>query len=248
MIHAVIIDDEKTSREALKGLLSTYYDELKIIGEADCCKSGIELINKLKPQIVFLDIQMPDGSGFRLLEGFIEPDFHVIFTTAFDQYAIKAIRFSALDYLLKPIDPAELKSAVIKAVEKCRVHSDPTQVKVLMENIQNNNEPKKIVLSTYDGLHVRKVSDIIRCESDDYYTRFFFTDKTKIMLSKTLKDVEEMLHGLGFIRTHKSHLINISFIKSFIKTDGGYLLLNNGEKIPVSRRKKESILNAIGRL
>jgi two-component system LytT family response regulator len=219
-----------------------------VVGEADGYKSGIALINNLKPQIVFLDIQMSDGSGFRLLEGFIDPEFQVVFTTAYDQYAIKAIRYSALDYLLKPIDPDELKSAVIKSVEKCRSNPDPRPVKVLMENLQNQSEPKKIILSTSEGLHVIKVSDIIRCESDDYYTRFFFTDRNKLLLSKTLKDVEEMLNGLGFIRTHKSHLINISFIKSYLKNDGGYIVLSNGDQIPVSRRKKEVILNAIGRL
>lgn len=248
MIKALIIDDEKNAREALKGLLLSQKHEIEIAGEADGYKTGIELINHHKPQLVFLDIQMPDGSGFRLLESFIDPDFQVIFTTAFDQYAIKAIRYSALDYLLKPIDPIELKAAVGKAVAKCRIPGENTPVKVLMENIRTGGDARKIVLSTSEGLHVVKISDIIRCESDDYYTRFFFSDKGKIMISKTLKDVEEMLQGLGFVRTHKSHLINISFIKTFVKNDGGYVVLSNGDKVPVSRRKKESIINAIGKL
>ena len=246
MIKAVIIDDEKNSRENLRGLLNVFHNELSIIGEADGFKSGVELIKNKKPELVFLDIQMPDGSGFRLLESFVDPDFYVIFTTAFDQFAIKAIRFSALDYLLKPIDPDELKLAVQKAISKQNTNSGAS-FKILKENT-HNTEPKKIILSTSEGLHVIHLKDIIRCESDDYYTRFFFADKSKLMISKTLKDVEEMLHDSGFIRTHKSHLINITYIKGFLKNDGGYIILTNGEKIPVSRRKKEYILNAIGKL
>jgi two-component system LytT family response regulator len=249
MIKAVIIDDEKKSRETLRGLIQTFCNDITILAEADGFINGIEIIKKHNPEVVFLDIQMPDGSGFRLLESIKNITFDVIFTTAYDQFAIKAIRYSALDYLLKPIVPEELQNAVEKVKQNRKKGNLKSNIEVLLENVSSgSNDPKKIVLSTSEGMHIVKVCDIIRCESDDYYTKFFLVDGKKIMVSKTLKENEQLLSEHNFIRPHKSHLVNINYIKSYIKTDGGYLVLTNDFKVPVSRRKKEKILEIINQL
>lgn len=246
MLKAIIIDDEIKSRQTLKSLLAIYCPDVIVIGEADGYKSGLDLLKIAKTDIVFLDIQMPDGSGFKLLEDCEEISFHVIFTTAYDHYAIKAIRFSALDYLLKPIDPEELIGAVQKSLKTINADKQQPNINTLIENFKHQKSgPKKIVLSTSEGLHIIDVNTIIRCESDDYYTRFFFTNSKSIMVSRTLKENEELLSESNFIRTHKSHLVNLDFIKTFVKTDGGYILLTNGDRVPVSRRKKEKILEII---
>lgn len=249
-IRAMVIDDEKRSRETLTGLLARYCQEdIDIVGEADGMESGIEGIQVHKPDVVFLDIQMPDGSGFKLLEELEEINFEVVFTTAYDQYAIKAIRYSALDYLLKPIVPAELRNAVAKVKQKKSDGTINKHIRVLLENIkETNTASKRIILSTSEGMHVIDIKDIIRCESDDYYTRFFIKDRKTIMVSKTLKENEELLSEYGFIRPHKSHLVNIRYIKSYIKNDGGYILLTDGTTIPVSRRKKEKTLQDLSHL
>ncbi|MCF8295956.1 MAG: LytTR family DNA-binding domain-containing protein [Saprospiraceae bacterium] len=249
MISVVIIDDEKKSRDTLHGLLNKFCPNVTILGQADGYKSGVEEIKIRKPDAVFLDIQMPDGSGFKVLEEFEVINFEVIFTTAYDQFAIKAIKYSALDYLLKPIIPEELVDAVEKVEQKKLKGNINSNIKVLLENVKiGNQEPKKIVLSTSEGMHIIDVKDIVRCQSDDYYTRFFLTNDKMILISKTLKENEELLKGHNFLRPHKSHLINTSFIKSYVKSDGGYIIMKNGNKIPVSRRKRELVLETINNL
>jgi two-component system LytT family response regulator len=249
MIKAIIVDDEQRSRDALNGLIERYCPEVFIIAQANGCLDGIEKAKKFNPDIVFLDIQMPDGSGFNFLEAFEKFNFEVIFTTAHDQYAIKAIRYSALDYLLKPIDPDELKAAVRKFMQKQDKGQINNNIKVLLENLKSpSNESKKIILSTSEGMHIVSTDDIIRCESDDYYTKFFFLNATSILISKTLKQNEAILSDFNFIRPHKSHLINIKYIKSYLKVDGGYILMTDGSKIPVSRRKRESIVEILNHL
>lgn len=249
MLRAIIVEDEIRSRETLRGLLKLYCKNVQIIGEAENVKEGIGMIEDRKPDVVFLDIQMPDGSGFKLLESIIEIDFDVIFTTAYDQFAIKAIKFSALDYLLKPIFPDDLVKAVKKAEDKKEGQSQKVNVDVLLENIKMPpKEPPKIILSTSDKINIVRVDDIVRCESDNYYTFFFFKNGEKLLLSKTLKENEELLKEHNFIRPHKSHLINVLFIKSYLKQDGGYILLTDGSKVPVSRRKKEMIIEIISNL
>lgn len=246
MVKAIIVEDEKMSRETLRRMLEKYCPQVDIVAEADGYRTGIEMIKKHGPDVVFLDIQMPDGSGFRLLEEFGEADFEVIFTTAFDQFAIKAIKFSALDYLLKPIIPQELINAIEK-LENKRVQSRKSKnIEVFLENIKNKEEStRKIVLSTSDKIHVIPVDDIIRCESDNYYTQFHFTDGKRLMVSKTLKENEEMLAQYNFIRPHKSHLINVKYIKSFLRQEGGYIIMTDGTRIPVSRRKREKIMDIL---
>jgi two-component system LytT family response regulator len=249
MINAIIVEDEKHSRETLSGLLKLYCKNVNVIAEADGMMAGIKAIKKHKPDLIFLDIQMPDGSGFRLLESLDEIDFGIIFTTAFDQFAIKAIKFSAIDYLLKPIFPDDLVAAVKKAEELQDERNTRKSVEVLLENMKRPEaEPPKIVLSTAERINVVKVQDIIRCESDNYYTLFFFSNGTKLLVSKTLKENEELLKDYNFIRPHKSHLINVMYIKSFNKQEGGYILLTDGSRVPVSRRKKEMIVDIINNL
>lgn len=251
MVKAIIIDDEKKSRLALISLLERYCPNVIISGEAEGVQTGIKQIRAYKPDVIFLDIQMQDGSGFRLLESFDEVNFEIIFTTAFDQYAIKAIKYSALDYLLKPIIPEELVEAVKKVEDrKIAKNSNLTQnIDVLLDNIKNTNaDSKKIVLTTAEKIHVIHVSEILRCESDNYYTNFFFTDGTKLLISKTLKENEKMLKDHNFIRPHKSHLINVAYIKGYMKNDGGYILMSDNSKVPVSRRRKEMIIETINNL
>jgi two-component system, LytTR family, response regulator len=249
-VKALVIDDERRSRDTLAGMLAKYCsDDVELVGEADGMRSGIEAITKCQPEVVFLDIQMPDGSGFKLLESLEEINFEVVFTTAYDQYAIKAIRYCALDYLLKPIVPAELRNAVSKVTHKKADGTINKHIRVLLENMKEGpSATKRIVLSTSEGMHVIDIRDIIRCESDDYYTRFFVKDRKPIMVSKTLKEHEELLTEYGFLRPHKSHLVNIRYIKSFIKTDGGYILLQDGTTIPVSRRKREKTIQELSHL
>jgi len=232
-------------------MLGRYCTNVLVQAEASGVRTGIEAIRKHKPDVIFLDIQMPDGSGFRLLEEFGEVDFEIIFTTAFDQYAIKAIKYSALDYLLKPIVPQELIVAVEK-VEARKIAKNANlnkNIDVLLDNLRASpKESPKIILSTAEKIHVIKIDDIIRCESDNYYTNFFFSDGNKLLISKTLKENESVLKEHNFIRPHKSHLVNAKYIKGYMKHDGGYIVMSDDSKIPVSRRKKESMIEIINNL
>jgi len=249
MLKAVIIEDEKRSRETLTGLVKLYCNQVDLVGEADGVHTGLKLIRDKDPDLVFLDIQMPDGSGFKLLEMLGDVRFDVIFTTAYDQFAIKAFKYSALDYLLKPIYPDDLIEAVDKANKKKEKMNLKPNIDTLLDNIKKSeNEPPKIVLSTSDKINIVKVNEIIRCESDNYYTLYHFTNGEKLLVSKTLKENEEMLAEYNFIRPHKSHLVNAAHIKGFLKSDGGYIIMSDESKIPVSRRKKEMIMNIMNNL
>ncbi|MBS4058024.1 MAG: response regulator transcription factor [Bacteroidales bacterium] len=249
MIRCVIVEDEPKSRETLRGLINRFCNDVMICAEADGVISGLAAIRQHQPDLVFLDIEMPDGSGFKLLEKFDEIDFEVVFTTAFEQFAIKAIRFAALDYLLKPISPDELVVAVDKVKQLKSKKHNQKNIEVLISNMRPGAlESKKIVLSTLEKIHVVEIDNIIRCESDNYYTHFYFTDKSHLLISKTLKDVESLLEGSNFIRPHKSHLINIRMIRNYSRDEGGMITLTDGNKIPVSRRKREKILEIINSL
>lgn len=249
MIRSIIIEDEKKSRETLVRLIRRYCNDVEIVEAADGYKTGLEAINKHHPHVIFLDIQMPDGSGFKLLENLKEINFEIIFTTAYDQYAIKAIKYSALDYLLKPIVPDELINAVEKVKARKQNRDVNKNIDLLLNNVQRPNEiPDKIALSTAEKIHIVEVNKIIRCESDNYYTRFFFTDGKKLLISKTLKEHEELLSEHNFIRPHKSHLINLRYIKSFNRNEGGHIQMSDGSLIPVSRRKREKIIDIINHL
>jgi len=249
MLKAVIVEDEKPSRDTLAGMLKLFCKNVEVVGEAENVQDGIAVIRNSKPDVVFLDIQMPDGSGFKLLEEIGDIGFDIIFTTAYDQFAIKAIKFSALDYLLKPIFHDDLVKAVNKAEENKLKHDRSENINVLLDNIKKPpNEPPRIILSTTEKINVVNVDDIIRCESDNYYTFFHFTNGKKLIVSKTLKENEELLKDYNFIRPHKSHLINVKYIKSFLRIEGGFIVMTDGSEVPVSRRKRDKIIETISHL
>jgi two-component system LytT family response regulator len=238
-IKALIIDDEDKGRETLINFIGKYCDSVEIIGEASSVVTGFKQIQKLAPELVFLDIQMQDGTGFDLLEMLPEKNFHLIFVTSYDQYALKAFRFSALDYLLKPVDPDMLKEAVDKAAKEIGSSEQNEKFEILSSN---KDSFEKIALPSSEGVRFVKISTIVRCESDSNYTRFYLDNKEKILVSKTLKEFDELLTPLHFYRTHKSHLVNLHFIDKYIPGEGGYLILEDGSHIEVSRRKKEGLM------
>lgn len=247
MTKAVIIDDIKESRGSLRADLETYCPEIEIIGEADSVVSGTKLLKSCKPQLVFLDIQLGDGSGFDILEFIGKVDFNIIFTTASDAYAVKAFRFSAIDYLMKPIDPEQLIAAVKKASETKKTSSE--SIELLMENTKQNHKPiRRLALNTLDKIHIVNIADIVRCEADVNYTTFFFNDKSKLLVTKTLKEFEDLLKDHSFLRVHQSHLVNTNFIREFVKGDGGYLVMSEGSNVPVSTRKRNAVVEALNAL
>jgi two-component system LytT family response regulator len=248
MIRCVIVEDEEMARKVLKSLLAQYCPDVMVCAEADDITSGQEMIEAFRPDLVFLDIEMPGGSGFKLLNNIKDIDFEVVFITAYEQFAIKAIRHDALDYLLKPVDPKEL----VAAVDKVKDAKYKKTLKKQYDNLLKNIDPeqlvvKKISISTSDKIHLIEVDDIIRCESDNYYTIIYFKDGTSLLVSKTLKEMEQKLEEYDFVRTHKSHLVNMRCIMNFIK-DEMMVLLTDGVKVPVSKRKKEKILEVINSL
>lgn len=248
MIRCVIVEDEEMARNVLKSLLAQYCQDVMVCAEADDIVSGKNMIETFRPDLVFLDIEMPGGSGFKLLTSIDNIDFEVVFITAYEQFAIKAIRHDALDYILKPIDPKEL----VAAVEKVKEAKYKKTLKKQYDNLLKNLDPeqlvvRKISLSTADKIHLIDVDDIIRCESDNYYTIIFFKDGTSLMVSKTLKEMDQKLEEYDFVRTHKSHLVNMRCIKNFIK-DEMMVVMTDDTKVPVSKRKKEKILEVINNL
>ncbi len=242
MLSALIIDDEDKVRETLMHMLSAYCPTIKVIGEANNVQSGYDLIIESKPDVVFLDIKMPDGTGFELLKKFDKIDFYFIIITAFEEFAIQSFKVSALDYLLKPVDPTDLMNAVVKLTKI--IDSDETKVRLnaLISNIESErNDSKKIVIKTLDGVFVVQSDEIVRCESDNNYTIIYFKDTTKILVSKTLKEFDDLLTPLSFIRCHQSHLINTKYIVKYTKYPNAVLILTDGISIPVSVRKKEAV-------
>ena len=245
MIRAVIIDDEEEGRNTVNNILTQYCDAIHVVGQADGVSKGKELIISKQPDIVFLDIQMTDGTGFDLLEQLPKVEFRVIFVTAYDQYALKAIKYSALDYILKPIDPQQLIDAVNKfKVLESNFHIMAEQIKTLF-GFKSGFE--KIALPTSEGLRFVRVEDIIRCESDNNYTNFFLKNGEKILVTKTLKDYEETLSDSNFIRIHQSHLINLNYVERYIKGEGGSVIMSDGSEVEVSRRRKEAFLDKMAR-
>lgn len=243
MITAVLIDDDVNLREGMRGLLSIYAPDISIIGEADSVETGVEIINKIKPQVVFLDIQMNDGTGFDILEKLSEMNgkvtSNIVFVTAYEHYAIKAFRFSALDFLLKPVIPSELEKVIEKIRNVLEKDSDYSHIDLLLENIRKETDNfKRIALSNSDGIHLIDVSDIIRCESNDNYTNFIIKNRKPILISKTLKEYEELLTEYDFVRIHQSHLINLSYVKSFEKKENGLLLMADDSYLPIAQRKR----------
>ncbi len=246
MLTAVIIDDELKGRIALRQKLQDYCPEVSLEGEAKNGIDGIRLIQTIHPDIVFLDIEMPQLGGFEMLHNLPVKNFHLIFTTAYDQYAIKAIKYAAFDYLLKPIDIEELQQSLSRISVQQSIYT-AQKLELLDQNLRKNNF-NKIAISTLEGVLFFDIGDIIRLEANSNYTVLHFTNRPKLIASKTLKEFEELLPGDIFFRTHHSHLINLNFIRKYIKGDGGQIELKNGDFVDVSRRKKDDFLKAIGYL
>ena len=246
MIKAVIVEDEKNSQELLKDLITEYCDGVEVVAIAGNVAEGLAALKEHSPQLLFLDIELPDGDGFQVLEKVEKLDFDVIFTTAYDQYAMKAFKFAATDYLLKPVDIDELQAAAERVVAKQNSSEETDQsekIEALIKNIRNIQQPfKRIVLPTSNGFTVVNPEDILRCESDRNYTFIFLMDKRKILVSRTIKEYDEMLRDFNFFRIHQSHLINLKYLKNYTRGRGGYVELTDGTTLDVSARRKSEFL------
>ena len=243
MLNVVIIEDEVRGREALKTLLTEFCEDVNVLGMAGSVKEAVILIKEKRPDLVFLDIELQTGTGFDVLEQLDKRDFEIVFTTAFDHYAIRAIKFSSLDYLLKPIDLDELQDALKKARARKDQLKREAQLDLLLRHMKGSNHPKrKICLSTSDGLEFILVQDIIYCEANGSYTNFYIQPSVKLMVSKNLKEYEQLLGDYRFMRVHNSYLVNLDEVKKFVKSDGGYIIMNNGAHISISQGKREDFL------
>lgn len=246
-VRAVLIDDELNNIDNLQSLLHTHCPEVHIAGTATNAEQGRQVILQQQPDIVFLDIQMPGKNGFELLQSLPEYGFEVIFVTAHNQYGIQAVKFAAIDYLLKPIHPKELQLAVNRVLEKLRHKQQNLQLENLIHHLQSQKTEHRIALASQKETRFVPVASIIRCESSNTYTTFYLSNKEKIIASRPMAEYEELLTGYGFVRCHQSHLVNKKFISSWRKEDGGYLLMDNGDQVPVSRAKKKEVEQALNR-
>ena len=244
MLTAILVDDMPSALELLKSDIQSNSFDIEIIGTAKSVVEAAKLLRKTTPDILFLDIMLGDGTGFDLLEIFPDLKSKIIFVTASDEYAIRAFKFAAIDYVLKPYSLEELKNSIDKA--KQHLHPDKERLGILRNTLSKSNQtPQKISLHTLEKISVVDVDDIIRCESDSNNTLFYLNNGQKIFVTKTLKYFADMLKEFGFIRTHQSHLVNMQYIKEFIKSDGGYIMLKNGSNIPVSMRKRAEVVETI---
>jgi two-component system LytT family response regulator len=247
-MKAILVDDEKNALEMLEWMIQKNCPEIEIIAMCDLPLDALEKIKTLKPDLIFLDIEMPQLNGFDLLDRLGKHNSDVIFTTAYNQFAIKAFKICALDYLLKPIDPDDLKSAVQKAMNK-KSKVSMEQLDMLMSHLKPDKpKSKRVALTATDHLIFVETEKIIYCESDSNYTIFFLTTGEKVMVSKTLKDVEEILEGFDFFRIHASYLINMKHVSKFTRGDGGYVVMSNNQHITVSRKKKDEFFEMFSKI
>lgn len=248
MIKSIIVDDEQNALEMMEWLIKTYTPQVQVLAMCNSAEQGIEAINKYKPDIVFLDIEMPKMNGFDMLEQLDPLFFEVVFCTAYDQFALKAFKYSALNYLLKPVDPDDLK-ATIKRLEDKKSIPTREQLTLLLQNIQSRDKhtPQRIALTTNDGLIFVATSDIIYCEAESNYTNVILANGKKILVSKVLKEIDEALSGADFYRVHSSYLININHIKKFVRSDGGYIIMDNEANINISRSRRQEFMELFSR-
>ena len=246
MIKAIIIDDEQNCIDSLAFDLRKNCKDVELFGSYTNSKEGLLAIKKQKPDLVFLDVQMPWMNGFEMLEMLDEINFAIIFTTAFDQFAAKAFRISAIDYLLKPVDVNDLKAAVKKASDKIQKQSGVENIANLLHNIKKPEESQRIAFPGREGYEFIETRKVIYAQAEGSYTHVFLSDKRKLVISKTLSDIEEMLPPDLFHRIHHSTLVNLSHVTHLFKSDGGYIVLDNGEKLAVSKSKKDSLLERLG--
>ena len=243
MIRAVVIEDEEHSRKMLMAMLHEHCQVITVVASADSVRTGVTAISEQRPELVFLDIELQSETSFEILEKLPEINFELIFTTAFDHYALKAIKFCAIDYLLKPIDLSELRIAVAKAEKRLNRAYLNKNLEVLVHNMKSGSQSNhRIALSTLEGLLFVNVSDIIYCESSGPYTRFVFKQADDIVTSRHLKEYEDLLSGYEFFRIHKSYLVNLQEIKKYIRGEGGQLIMSNGAALNVSKQRKEDFL------
>ena len=243
-LKAIIIDDMELARASLKEDLKDYCPEIEVIGEADGVLSGAKLLKNNIPDILFLDIEMEDGDGFDLIDILPTKLDSIIFVTAKENFALKAFQYSAVDYLLKPVNPELLKKAVEKMKEKVRTSEE--QYSILKQNMTVEAPLDKIALHTSEKIVVAPLKEIIRLEAMTNYTHFHFADGSKLLITKTLKEYDKILSDAGFVRVHQSHLVNMEFVKAYVKTEGGYILMKNDHIVPVSVRKKSYVMNLLG--
>jgi two-component system, LytTR family, response regulator len=243
MIRCVLIDDESNSLEVMEWLLKKYCPQVHIEAMCQAATEGIEAINKYKPDLVFLDIEMPHMNGFDMLEQFDKLSFDVVFCTAYDQFAIKAFKYSALNYLLKPIDPEDLKETIRRVEEKKAIPAKE-QIDLLLQHLRQTTTPavQRVALTTNDGMLFVSTADILYCEAESNYTTVVLKSK-KILVSKTLKEIDEALSGPDFYRIHHSFLINLNHVQKFVRGDGGYVMMNDGKSVSISRSKRQEFMD-----
>lgn len=247
-MKSLIIDNEDPIRESIVNLIKLFCPDIKEIRESNSVKNGLETLEHFTPDLLFLDVELGDGTGMDLLNQLQNPSFKVIFITAHDKYAVNAFRHSALDFLLKPINPEELVAAVQKTKEAISNQNIVSQLSVLKDylkpGVQNEH---KVVLKDNQSIYFVKVNDIIRCESETSYTTFYLTTGEEIVISKKIKEFDELLEPHGFLRVHQSHLVNTKKIKRFDKQEGGFIVLDNGHTVPVAQRKKDYVLSVLSK-
>lgn len=248
MLKILIADDVKNIRESLTKMVNASLANATIVGATDSVANTIKAIKELKPDVVLLDIEMKDGTGFDVLKQFPNPSFKVIFITAYQQYSLEAFKFSALDYILKPVDPDQLAKAVNKAVEHIDREKLSNKIDAFLYNMEHASQEKKIVLKTAESIHVVSLKDIMYCQAYEGYTNFYLVDKSKILVSRTLGEYDELFSEHHFIRIHQSYLLNINYIKRYEKGEGGAIVLTNETTIPVSARKKEQLMKLLAKL
>ena len=242
MLKSVIVEDETRSRLMLQSLLKDFCTDVVVAGSTDSVNSAYDIIMKTNPDLIFLDVELQSETGFALLEKFDQINFEIIFTTAYEQYALRAIKFCAIDYLLKPIDVSELKAAVEKVRKRKADQTPNSNLQILKQNLKNNSSEQQLCITTAREMFIIKVAEICYCESDGPYTTFFLNNGKTIVTSKTLKEYEELLVQHDFFRVHRSYLINMNEIKKYMRGENAYLIMNNGTQIDVSRRKKEDFV------
>ena len=248
-MKVAIIEDEQHTSRRLQNIVNNHFPDFDIIGTAESVVEGIDVIRIGRPQIVLMDIHLKDGTGFDLIERLFPIDFKIIFITAFEHFAIKAFKFSAIDYVLKPFDDTDITEAIQRAVQQLRKESSDLKIEALLSNYKSEQkELKKIVLKTNDSIYVVRVNEIIRLESDGAYTRFFFTDGRNVLVSKNLKEFDDLMSEYGFFRIHQTHLINMEYVVRYLKGDGGFVIMKDGSKPPVSTRKKEALMDYLNRI
>lgn len=244
----LIIDDETQQRSLTKSLLQTYFPDITIVGEVDSLQTGIKAVEQYLPDLLLLDIDLGDGTGFELLQKIKPITCQVIFITAYNDQAIRAFKFSALDYLLKPLDPEELVYAIQKAQQHYSVNQQQTQLEVLFNQIQQGDTLKKIILKDSENIYVVEVANIIRLEAEKNYTTFFLADLQQLVISKTMKEYEEILENKGFFRCHQSHLVNLNYLARIDKRDGGMLVMKDQSIVPLATRRKEALMQLLNKM